>query len=44
VKQIPMLRVGEVVVVTVKEDTSTALVTRSLQPIYIGDSAVSGME
>jgi hypothetical protein len=43
-KQIPMVRVGEVVVVSVQPETSTALVTRSLQPIYIGDLAVSGME
>ena len=44
VKQMPMVRVGEVVVVSVREETSTALVTHSFQPIYIGDLAVSGME
>jgi hypothetical protein len=44
VKQLPMVRVGEVVVVTVREEVSTAMVTRSFQPIYIGDLAVSGME
>ena len=43
-KQIPMVRVGEVVVVSVQQETSTALVTRSFQPIYIGDLAVSGTE
>src|SRR5208283_113850 len=41
-KEIPLARVGEVVVVSVQPGTSTALVTRSLQPIYIGDLAVSG--
>lgn len=44
VKQMPMVKVGEVVIVTVRQETSTALVTHSLQPIYVGDLAVSGME
>ena len=43
-KKMPMVKVGEVVVVRVREETSTALVTHSLQPIFIGDLAVSGME
>jgi len=43
-KEIPLVRVGEVVVVSVRQETCTALVTRSFQPIYIGDLAVSGME
>jgi len=43
-KQIPMVRVGEAVVVSAREETSTALVTHSFQPIYIGDAAISGME
>jgi len=43
-KEIPLARVGEVVVVSVQPETSTALVTRSFQPIYLGDLAVSGTE
>lgn len=43
-KQVPMVRVGEAVVVSVQQETCTVLVTRSLQPISIGDLAVSGME
>jgi hypothetical protein len=43
-KKIPLARVGEAVVVSVQPETSTALVTRSLQPIYLGDLAVSGTE
>jgi hypothetical protein len=43
-KEMPLARVGEVVVVSVRQETSTALVTHSFQPIYIGDLAVSGME
>lgn len=43
-KEIPLARVGEVVAVSVRLETSTALVTRSSQPIHIGDLAVSGME
>ena len=43
-KEIPLARVGEVVVVSVQPGTSTALVTRSPQPIYLGDLAVSGTE
>ena len=43
-KGIPLARVGEVVVVSVQPETSTAVVTRSLQPIYLGDVVVSGKE
>jgi hypothetical protein len=43
-KELPLARVGEVVVVSVQPETSTALVTRSLQPIFLGDLAVSGTE
>jgi len=43
-KETPFAKVGEVVVVSVQPETSTVLVTRSLQPIYIGDLAVSGKE
>jgi hypothetical protein len=43
-KEIPLARVGELVVISVQPETSTALVTRSLQPIYIGDLAVSNTE
>jgi len=43
-KEIPLARVGEVVAISVQQETSTALVTRSSQPIHIGDLAVSGME
>jgi hypothetical protein len=43
-KEIPLVRVGEVVVVSVQPETSTALVTHSLQAIYLGDLAVSGTE
>ena len=43
-KEIPLARVGDLVVVSVQPETSTAVVTRSPQPIYIGDLAVSGTE
>lgn len=43
-KEMPMSKVGEAVVVSVREETSTALVTHSFQAIYIGDKAVSGNE
>lgn len=44
VREIPMVKVGKAVVVSVQEETSTALVTHSFQSIYIGDKAVSGNE
>ena len=40
----PLNKVGEAVVVSVQEETSTALITLSSQVIYIGDQAVSGPE
>jgi hypothetical protein len=43
-KEMPMTKVGEAVVVSVQEETSTALVTHSFQAIYIGDKAVCGNE
>jgi hypothetical protein len=43
-KEMPMTKVGEAVVVSVREETSTAVVTHSFQSIYIGDKAVSGNE
>lgn len=43
-KELPTIKVGEAVVVTVQEETSTALVTHSFQPIHIGDKVVSGKE
>ena len=42
--KVPMAKVGEAIVVSVQEDTSTAMVLKSLQAIYIGDKAVSGGE
>lgn len=44
VKEMPMIKVGEAVVVSVQEETSTAMVTRSSQAIYIGDKVISGKE
>jgi hypothetical protein len=41
---LPLAKVGEAVVVSVQEETSTALVTRSSKAIYVGDKAVSGRE
>ncbi len=43
-EKLPMFKVGELVVVSVQEDTATALVTRSSQGIQIGDRVVSGRE
>jgi hypothetical protein len=40
----PVEKVGEVFIVSVQENTSTALVMKSSQAIYIGDRAVSGKE
>jgi len=42
--QLPLNKVGEAVVVSVQEETSTALITLSSQAIHIGDQAVSGSE
>jgi hypothetical protein len=41
-QKLPWLRVGEGVVVLVDDETSTMLVTKSSQGIYIGDVIVSG--
>jgi hypothetical protein len=43
-ERLPLFKVGELVVVSVQEETSTALVTRSSQAIQIGDRVVSGRE
>ncbi len=43
-EKLPFFKVGELVVVSVQEETSTALVTRSSQGIQIGDRVVSGRE
>ena len=43
-EKLPMIKVGKAVVVSVQEETSTALVTQSSQAIYVGDQAVSGKE
>jgi hypothetical protein len=40
--KLPEFKVGELVVVSVQEDTSTALVTQSLQEIHVGDRVASG--
>jgi hypothetical protein len=40
----PSEKVGEIFIVSVQENTSTALVMKSSQAIYIGDRAVSGGE
>jgi len=40
--KLPEFKVGELVVVSVQEETSTALVTQSLQEIHIGDRVASG--
>lgn len=40
--RLPLLKVGEGVVVLVNDRTSTMLVTKSYQAIYIGDTIVSG--
>ncbi len=44
VREMPMIKVGEAVVVSVQEETSTAMVTRSSQAIYVGDKVISGKE
>jgi len=41
---LPLAKVGEAVVISAQEETSTALVTRSSQAIYIGDRVVSGRD
>ena len=38
----PQLRVGEGVVVSVNVETSTLLITKSSQGLYLGDTIVSG--
>ncbi len=43
-EKLPQFKVGELVVVSVQDETSTALVTRSFQGIQIGDRVVSGRE
>jgi hypothetical protein len=40
--ELPMLKVGEGVVVSVNKDTSTLMITNSLQSIYVGDTVLSG--
>jgi len=42
--KLPMVKVGKAVVVSVQDETSTALVTHSSQAIYVGDQIVSGKE
>lgn len=42
--QLPMIKVGEVVVVSVQEESATALIVQSSQAIYAGDKVVSGGE
>jgi hypothetical protein len=39
---LPKFKVGELVVVSVQEETSTALVTQSIQEIHVGDRVASG--
>ncbi len=41
-EQLPKFKVGELVVVSVQEQTSTALVTQSSQEIHVGDKVASG--
>jgi hypothetical protein len=43
-EKLPMIKVGKAVVVSVQEETSTALVTHSSQAIYVGDKVASGKE
>ena len=43
-ERLPKFKVGELVVVSVQEETSTALVTRSAQEIHVGDKVASGRE
>ncbi|MDI6754004.1 MAG: FlgT C-terminal domain-containing protein [Thermodesulfobacteriota bacterium] len=42
--RMPLNKAGEAVVVSVQEETSTALITLSSQAIYKGDKAVSGAD
>jgi hypothetical protein len=42
--KLPMVKVGKALVVSVQEETSTALVTHSSQAIYAGDQVVSAKE
>lgn len=41
-ESLSFVKIGEAVVVSVQEETSTALVTHSYQSIYVGDRVVSG--
>jgi hypothetical protein len=43
-EKLPKFKVGELVVVSVQEETSTALVTQSSQEIHVGDKVASGRE
>jgi hypothetical protein len=43
-EQLPKFKVGELVVVSVQEQTSTVLVTQSSQEIHVGDKVASGRE
>jgi len=43
-EQLPKFKVGELVVVSVQEETSSALVTKSSQEIHVGDKIASGRE
>ena len=40
--EFPLAKVGEAVVLSVQEETSTAIITLSTQAIYVGDKTVSG--
>ena len=42
--RLPEFKVGELVVVSVEEETSTALVTQSSQEIHVGDKVASGRD
>ncbi|MFH1337089.1 MAG: hypothetical protein ABII96_11280 [Candidatus Zixiibacteriota bacterium] len=42
--KLPQTKVGEAVVVSVQDETSTAVVTLSSQPILVGDRAMSGRD
>lgn len=39
--EFPLAKVGQAVVISVQEETSTAIITLSTQAIYVGDKAVS---
>jgi hypothetical protein len=41
---LPLAKVGEAMIISVQEETSTALVTHSSKAIHVGDRAVSGQE